>query len=322
MFSKILRQTQKIANGNSGSIILEELRDDFKKETKIRLNELSKLTDSLTVTQALHLVIDNLTNAKSVVRKTLLRKDLINSEVALTLLDEQMKQTNLLLQNPVVADSSQATEIALKTLNYLFIAKQKVKQQFSAITKIELSGELPSLNGNENLLPEANQKLLPSPMSETSQLIISSTILYQMHHSLFPAEKMLVGAGHRIGNDVIIDAVFEVTGEASAGHVLADNNRLSRALISMSETNSYFALWIHSHPGGGISSTYPSQTDLDQEQDWLRDYSKDLVNAIMVKDKIVRFWGQALKNKQITVAVEGAGVKRVSKTEHIYQLQS
>lgn len=321
MFSKILRKTEKITNGSSGSIILEELSDDFKKETKLCLNELAKFTDSLTVTQALHLAIDNLTNAKSLVRKTLLRKDWINSEGALTLLEEQLEQTNLLLQNPVVANSTQATEIALKTLNYLFIAKQKVKEQFSAITKIELPEELPEIV-NGNLLPEANQKLLPSPDLKIPQLIISSALLYQMHHSLFPAEKMLVGAGHRIGNDVVVDAVFEVTGEASTGHVWADNNRLSRALISMSETDSYLALWIHSHPGGGVSATYPSQTDLEQERDWLRDYSKDLVNAIMVKDKVVRFWGQALKNKQITVAIEGNGVKRVSQTEYIYQLES
>jgi proteasome lid subunit RPN8/RPN11 len=89
----------------------------------------------------------------------------------------------------------------------------------------------------------------------------------------------------------------------------------------MSETDSYFALWIHSHPGSGTSATYPSQTDLEQEQEWLRDYSKDLVNAIMVKDGFVRFWGQALKNKQITVQIEGAGVKRVSDNEHIYKLE-
>lgn len=318
MFKKIKNIPSTIfGNGNAGSKALEELTDDFGKEVKFRLNELSKFTDNLPTTKAVHLAIENLTNAKSIVRKTLLRKDLINPEVALTLLDEQTEQTNVLLQNPIVSNSSQATEIGTKTLNYLFGAKQKIKQQFSLVTKIEFSE---TVNENANVLPEAKQKLLSSAIPDIPRLIISSASIYQMHHTLFPAEKMLVGAAYRTRKEVTISAVFEVTGEASAGHVWADANRLSRALISMSETDSYFALWIHSHPGKGVSATFPSQTDLDQEKDWLKDYSKDLVNAIMVKDGFVRFWGKALQNEQITVAIEGAGVRKISETEYIYKL--
>lgn len=319
MFKEIIQKTKRMTNGNYGSVILEELTDSFGRETKIRLKELSEFTDNLSTTKAIHLAIDNLTNAKSVVQKILPRKDLINSEVAITLIEEQIEQTNLLLQNIAVANSSQATEIGIKTLNYLFGAKQKVKQHFSLITKIKLP-EIVNGNESENLLPEAKQKLLPSTTFDIPRLIISSRIIYQMKHSLFPAEKMLVGAGHRIGQDVVIDAVFDVTGQASEVGVKADSALLDRALISMSLTESYFALWIHSHPGIGVSATFPSQTDLNQEKDWLRDYSKDLVNAIMVKDGILRFWGKALQNEQIAVSVEGTGLTKISENEHIYKL--
>jgi proteasome lid subunit RPN8/RPN11 len=322
MLKNLVRNVKGLTTHNYERLILEKLAYDFGKEIKVRLKELNKFTDDLTTTQALHSALDNLTNIKSVVQKTLLTKELINSETAITLLDEQIEQTKTLLQNPLTANSSQVAEIGVTTLNYLFCAKQKIKQKFSLITKIDV----PELtNGTGKLLSESNSaesnpKLLQAINTSSPRLVISSIILHQMKHSLFPAEKMLVGAGHRNGEDVMIDAVFEVTGEANAGHVWADRNRLSQALISMSETDTYFALWIHSHPGNGSSSTYPSQTDLDQEKDWLKDYSKNLVNAIMVKDGFLRFWGKSIQNKQITVCVEGVGVKKVSETEYIYKL--
>jgi hypothetical protein len=176
------------------------------------------------------------------------------------------------------------------------------------------------VNGNGSALHEADQNLSPSATQDIPRLIITSPILYQMKQALFPAERMLVAAGRRINRDVVIDATFEVTGEASSFGVKAAPGLLERALISMSVTDSYFTLWIHSHPGTGVSATFPSQTDLDQEKDWLKDYSKDLVSAIMVKDGFVRFWGKSLQNKQISVVVEGAGVKKVSDTEPIYKL--
>ncbi len=307
-------------NGNhNGSSELENLSVMLGKKAKTELSDLIKATDSLPVTEALHLVIDNQTNAKALIEKTLRQKELINPEIVLLLLDEQIEQTKEIFQ--VVTHSSQASEINLITWNLLFRAKQQVKQKYAVETPLILPTVKPVQTNAANL---SENKLLPavtSPQS-ISQLIISSTMVHQMHHSLFPAEEMMIGAGHRVGSDVVIDAVFEVTGEASAGHVRADASKLGRALISMSETDTYFALWVHSHPGNGVEMTFPSGTDLKQEIDWLRDYSSNLVSAIMVKDGFFRFWGKAIESRKITVSVEGSGVKRLAEHEYIYRLES
>ncbi len=167
-------------------------------------------------------------------------------------------------------------------------------------------------------------RLLSSAINDidpTPRMIINSTLLFQLHHSLFPAERMLVGAGQKIGKTIKIDGIFDVTGNASSGYVKADANRLARALIVMSETDKYFAFWIHSHPGNGKGATYPSKTDTDQEAEWLKDYSSNLVNAIIVEDRYVRFWGKALDEKRVNVKITGIGVRRASETEEIYQLE-
>lgn len=171
---------------------------------------------------------------------------------------------------------------------------------------------------------EMEPRLLSSAINDidpTPRMIINSTLLFQLHHSLFPAERMLVGAGQKIGKTIKIDGIFDVTGNASSGYVKADANRLARALIVMSETDKYFAFWIHSHPGNGKGATYPSKTDTDQEAEWLKDYSSNLVNAIIVEDRYVRFWGKALDEKRVNVKITGIGVRRASETEEIYQLE-
>lgn len=321
-FVKMPRFIKRSSNHN-GSEELENLSIMLGKKAKTELAGLVKNTDSLMCTEAIHIAIDNQTSARALINKTLRQKELLNPEIAVTLLDEQMEQTKEIFQ--IIAHSSQATEICVSTWNLLFNAKQQVKQRYAVVTSLTLPAATSvhtavAGSSEKKLLPEANMKdRTPAPIP---QLIISSTLLYQMHHSLFPAEKMLVGAGRRTGSAIKIDAVFEVTGESSSGHVWADAGKLARALISMSETDSYFALWIHSHPGHGAEMTYPSGTDLKQETDWLRDYSSNLVNAIMVKDRFIRFWGKALERKQITVSIAGSGVKRAAENDYLYQLES
>ena len=83
----------------------------------------------------------------------------------------------------------------------------------------------------------------------------------------------------------------------------------------------YFALWIHSHPSTGPEFTHPSSIDIRQHADWLRDYSPDLVSAILVKDRYIRFWGTAVETGKIAVEVEGPGVAIVSQAENIYRLE-
>ncbi|MGI8467005.1 MAG: hypothetical protein ACR2N3_00965 [Pyrinomonadaceae bacterium] len=237
-------------------------------------------------TEACHLAIDHLTNTKSAVQQTLQPKDLLTEETALILLDEEIEKTRMILQTGFVSHSSPATEIGVRTLNLLFCAKQTIKQKFSVITPLTLM-----TNESGNSIEETNPKL-SSAVSGTAkipQMVISSTLLYQLHHSLFPAERMLVGAGKENGQLIEIDGIFDVTGKASSGYVKADTNRLGRALIVMSETEKYFALWIHSHPGSGRDTTYPSSIDLNQEAEWLKDYSPILVNTIVVEDRFIRF---------------------------------
>lgn len=132
---------------------------------------------------------------------------------------------------------------------------------------------------------------------------------------------MLVGAGSKNEGIIEIEGIFDVTGRATSGYVKADANRLARALIAMGETGKYFALWVHSHPGRGKEMTHPSSTDLNQEAEWLKDYSPNLVNAIMVEDRYIRFWGKALDEKRINVEIAGGGINKDAGGEHLYRLE-
>ena len=310
------------SSGKAGpSPILEKLVASFEKELKIRLKQIDSSSGNLSVTEALHSAVDNLTNAKLAIEKTLRQADLLTEDAALVLLDEQIKQTKEILQSETVSRSSQATEIGVRTLNLLFCAKQAVKQEFSVITPIS-SPEIVGQNGK--IIDQTNPKLFPSvigSLTDTPRMMISSTLLYQLHHSLFPAERMLVGAGRKNGNDIEIDGIFDVTGKATTGYVKADANRLARALIVMSETERHFALWIHSHPGRGKGATHPSSTDTNQEAEWLKDYSANLVNAIVVEDRFIRFWGRALDEKRVTLEITGTGITQESENKSIYQLE-
>lgn len=323
MLEKIKTRTKNWIRSNANNSvnpILEKLSDSLNQELNLRLKELSKFTDTFPIIEALHLEIDNLTNTKVAIEQVLRLKSSVGTEVALVLLNEQIIQTEKILQSEILINSCQATEIGSRVLNMLFCAKQTIKRKFSVITPIKFvegssqSSELSSTS-EMALLADDNNRTVP----DLPRLVVSSTLLYQLHQSLFPAEKMMVGAGKRTGQNVSIDAVFDVTGDASAGYVRANPDRLGRALIAMSETDTYFALWIHSHPGRGKEASCPSSIDRNQEIDWLRDYSVNLVNAIMVEDRFVRFWGKALEEKRVVVEVAGTGVKK--ENENIYRLE-
>ena len=80
-------------------------------------------------------------------------------------------------------------------------------------------------------------------------------------------------------------------------------------------------MWIHSHPGGGPGMTHPSEIDVEQHADWLRDYSPDLVSAIMVRDRYIRFWGTAVECGRVAVELEGPGTELISASENVYRLE-
>ncbi len=306
------------ASTTSAVPILKQLSKKIGKELVLRIKDTNSFAGNLCLAEATHAAIDNLANTKLVVEEALGSEDLLTGESGLSLLETQIENTKAIMRLETVSRSSQATEIGVGTLNLLFCAKQAVKQKFSLITQtVSVKGR------DDGSLFETSGNVLPSfaGHAEAPRVLISSTLLYQLHHSLFPAERMLVGAGRRIGRDIEIDGIFDVTGSASGGHVKADPDRLGRALIVMSETERYFAVWIQSHPGKGKDMTYPSSTDLNQEAEWLKDFSPDLVNAIVVEDRFIRFWGKALDEVRVKVQIAGTGIRRVSENEHLYRLE-
>ncbi len=175
-----------------------------------------------------------------------------------------------------------------------------------------------------HLLIKADSQLVLPELGgpAAKRIVIPTDLLYQAHHSLFPAERMLVVSGHTSPETTILGAVFEVTGENSFGHVKADPSRLARALIAMDLSDTFLAAWWHSHPGIGAGCAQPSSTDLNQHQDWIRDYTPNLLSAIIVADGWIRFWGTALESRQIDLELTGRGITREDEHDHIYRLAS
>ncbi|MGC8873544.1 MAG: Mov34/MPN/PAD-1 family protein [Chloroflexia bacterium] len=158
-------------------------------------------------------------------------------------------------------------------------------------------------------LEHALQEVVDGPAVSMScrEVVVPSVLLYQAVETLFPPERLLVVAGCRTGEQVQLEAAFDVTGVGSPGHVRADPDRLGRALIAMERANCFLAAWVHSHPGNGPEATRPSSTDVRQHEDWLRDYSSHLIGVICAGEWI-RFWGTALDEGKVAVQVTGAGL--------------
>jgi proteasome lid subunit RPN8/RPN11 len=154
---------------------------------------------------------------------------------------------------------------------------------------------------------------------EKRRVVVTEEKLREWYQSLFPAERMLVVAGRRTGGMTRLTEVFDVTGDQSGGHVRADRDLLGRALITMTEAGSFLAGWVHSHPGLGPAATHPSPTDLDQDRDWLRHYP-NVLNAIVVRDRWVRFWGTGVQSRQIEVELLGRGLITENEHGYVYQL--
>ncbi len=151
-------------------------------------------------------------------------------------------------------------------------------------------------------------------------LVVPSELLYQAHHALFPAERMLVLGGRTERETIRLGAAFEVTGANGMGHVKADPDRLAQALIAMDRADCFLGAWFHSHPGRGAASTHPSSTDLTQHQDWIADYTPRLVSAILVEDGWIRFFGTALERHEVQIAVTGSGVSTMEDDGYLYRL--
>lgn len=260
--------------------------------------------------ESVHAAIENLTDCYTTIRRMHKAKGSLSPQHAANAIATHLSNTkNLIRSSNTTGD--RAKNIATKTANLLFAASQEIRSTFG-LKAYPHDGEPTSSSSRV-------ARVEPKPGRPVMEL--SSAMMFQLRQSLFPAERMIVGAGHRSTGTVMVDALFDVTGVASAGGVKADPNLLGQALIAMSQSGSHFALWVHSHPGSGPGATHPSSIDLRQHADWLKNYSPDLVSAIMVADRYFRFWGTALETGAITVSITGDGVVPVSTPECVYRLE-
>lgn len=259
--------------------------------------------------ERLHTAIENLTECHTEIRRVVTANEPVSPQRAADVVATQLANTKRLIANQTAA-ADRAANITTKTLNLLFAASQKLHSTYG------LKG-----HAFQTVGPTLAQQPVNGHGKAKRVMELPSAMMFQLRQSLFPPERMIVGAGRRSANVVTIDALFDVTGSASAGGVKADPDRLGRALIAMSQSGTYFALWIHSHPGRGPDMTHPSSIDLRQHADWLKNYSSDLVSAIMVEDRYFRFWGTALENGAMAVSIAGDGVVSVSPREHVYKLE-
>lgn len=172
------------------------------------------------------------------------------------------------------------------------------------------------------MLIEAAERRLPASRlaSAAPHVSIASDLLLSAHARLFPAERMLVASGRREGTNILLSTLFDVTGEASSGHVRADPQALGRSLILMETAGAFLAGWIHSHPGAGPSAACPSSTDLNQYLDWQKHFSPHLLCAIIVRDGWIRFWGENVESGRVAVKVIGSGVESEQDDENLYRL--
>jgi hypothetical protein len=261
------------------------------------------------INESVHVAIENLTECHTAIRRLHKSEQSVSPELAADVIATQLSNTKRLIQSNKTA-GDRARNIATKTWNLLFAADQEIQSSFGVKGRTNNSTPAGSIT---------NQFAESKTFRPVMQL--SSAMIFQLRQSLFPAERMIVGAGRRSDGVVNIDALFDVTGVAGPGGVKADPNLLGQALIAMSQSGTYFAIWIHSHPGSGPGATHPSSIDLKQHADWLKNYSPDLVSAIMVADRYFRFWGTALEAGTISISIAGDGVAPVSAREHIYKLE-
>lgn len=294
--------------------VLEKLSKALEKKLKRSLKTILNLTEGFDSILAFQLSLDLLCNARLEIEKALKRRDLITGDVAIALLDDEIAKIQRLIKSGQFTHSPRALQNAISQASQLFCAKQHIKNQCAIVTRPALiETQTPVEPGS------VTPKQLPLSTGDTGRrMIIHSSVLVQLNQSLFPAERMIVAAGISAGGDIAVGGIYDVTGEASQAGVKADANLLGRALIAMETTETYFALWIHSHPGQGKNATHPSSIDLNQEEDWLKDYSPNLVNAIMVRDRFIRFWGKSIETKRVTIEVVGSGVQKIE--PNIYKL--
>jgi proteasome lid subunit RPN8/RPN11 len=162
----------------------------------------------------------------------------------------------------------------------------------------------------------------PPAMEPPAGVYIPTELLFEACRMLLPPERMALISGRVMDGRTMLTAMFDVTppGSVNAGHVHGDPKQLAHTLITMEQSGSYLAAWIHSHPWQGPDATTPSSTDRRQYADLVRHYTADLVGLIVVADRYVRVWGDAMESGRIKVHFVGSGVEAVKEAQHVYRL--
>ena len=175
----------------------------------------------------------------------------------------------------------------------------------------------PSLSQRDNEPLGVHSKPLDQAVFFPTDLMVTAW------RQLFPAERMIVFGGRTTSLGVRITSATDVTEpRPSAVHVYACPERMTRTLMDFEHTGAHLAIWMHSHPGEGPRSTYPSATDLKQEKELRRHYSQRLVNIIAVRDGWLRLWGPAVENGVVKVQWLGDGIESQPGDTHVYRVKA
>lgn len=163
-----------------------------------------------------------------------------------------------------------------------------------------------------------------SPSTSSSapiQIVIPTDLIFAAWRQLFPAERMVILGGRRLGHRVVVSSVIDVTEpNPSPVHVRADRIRLANGLVDLDRAGAHFAVWMHSHPGQGAGSTHPSGIDRQQERQFRQHYADSLINIIVVRDGHLRVWGQAIDERIVTVRWRGKGVHQLEGEDDVFKL--
>ena len=146
-------------------------------------------------------------------------------------------------------------------------------------------------------------------------VVLPSDLLLQAKTALFPAERMQIIEGRRLGTTVRLGTPTDITDESSDGHVRHDEMKLNDARLKTQKSGTFLAMCLHSHPGEGPFATIPGTSDNDLHQYGVTHSWPLLISAIMVKDGYLRLFGDAVERKLVTVAIEGAGIERIPQDE-------
>jgi hypothetical protein len=168
--------------------------------------------------------------------------------------------------------------------------------------------------------PTRSERLDEVPAQPT--VIVPTDLMFAAWRQVFPPERMVLFGGRKIAHGIQVTSVVDVTGpQASVAHVRACPALLAQGLRDFDRTGVHLAVWMHSHPGEGITATYPSSIDVTQERDLRRHYSDKLISVIAVRDGWLRVWGRAIEDATVSVGWSGQGIERHPEAPNVYRFK-